>query len=197
MKISVNRNISNKELIEDLQRVAKIISPQKLTHKEYKKFGTYGNQTIIRNLGGWNNALEKAALEISINQTISEEELFQNLKEVWIKLGQQPSAIHMKKSISKYSGWRYADKYGSWRKALEAFIKYINSDTEENQEIESNVTDVTHVGALVNGFVEKEQGIEKESMELNDFIEISGDSYIDSHKEIEEVAHELKLFFHQ
>ena len=87
IKISVNRNITQEDLIQDLKKVAKEISPKKVTYKEYKELGSFGTQTILRHFGSWNAALEKCGLEMSVNQNISEIELFQNLKDVWIKIG--------------------------------------------------------------------------------------------------------------
>jgi len=44
--------------------------------------------------------------------------------------------MRLSQSFSKYSTERYINKFGTWRKALEAFVEFINSDNAQNQEIE-------------------------------------------------------------
>lgn len=36
--------------------------------------------------------------------------------------------------ISRYSTYQYEAKFGTWRKALEAFVEYVNSETGSDQE---------------------------------------------------------------
>ena len=70
---------------------------------------------------------------------ITEKELFENLEAVWISLGHVPGRRDMIKPLSRYSEKPYKNRYGSWRKALEAFVEYINSDLEEFPELEEDV----------------------------------------------------------
>lgn len=96
----------------------------------------------------------------------SEEDLFKNIEEIWIKLGRQPKYNEVKKPFSKFSAGIYDYRFGSWRKALEKFIQYINSDTGNDTEI-SEVTDETLV------VVDKNNGIHvkhKTKREISDRI---------------------------
>lgn len=70
----------------------------------------------------------------------TEEELFQNLEEVWIKLGRQPHYGEMTAPLSKYHRATYEKRYGTWRKALEKFIIYIKN--EENISSEQAIKDI-------------------------------------------------------
>lgn len=45
----------------------------------------------------------------------------------------------MTKPLSQYSVTPYMNKYGTWRKALEAFVEYINSDLNQTPEVEEDV----------------------------------------------------------
>jgi len=67
---------------------------------------------------------------------LSEDDLFNNLEEVWVKLGRQPRFTEMLIPLSKYTAQTYANKFGTWRKALERFVIYINNEesisTEES-----------------------------------------------------------------
>jgi hypothetical protein len=60
----------------------------------------------------------------SILVAISDQELFSNIQEVWIRLGRQPRKRDMAASSSRYSERPYARRFGSWRRALEAFVQW-------------------------------------------------------------------------
>ncbi len=132
LKVKKQVNISDEELMADIKRVALKIAPQKLTQKIYNRKGKFTSQTITERLG-WNKTLKALRLETSLDQDISEKELFDNLETLWIKLGHAPRRRDMVKPISKYSERPYLNKYGSWRKTLESFVEHINSDSTESQ----------------------------------------------------------------
>lgn len=141
--ISVKRNITNEELLEDLRRVSVEISPMKLSQSLYTMHGKYAAFTINERLG-WNKSIKQLGLEINVQPNISEEELFKNLEEVWIKIGRQPGRREMIRPLSKYSSGPYRNKYGSWRKALESFVSFINSEeniqeTEDKKVLEDGI----------------------------------------------------------
>jgi 5-methylcytosine-specific restriction endonuclease McrA len=136
-----NRNVPDEELLADLKRMAKILNKDSFSTREYDKHGgKFRSNTISIRFKGWNNGLEKAGLLMSMLQNIPENELFENLEKVWIELGAQPVSRDMKQSLSKYSAAPYLKKFGSWRKALEAFVLYINSNVEPEQEIEESIS---------------------------------------------------------
>ena len=121
-----HRNIPKEDLIADLQRVAKENQLSSVPQKLYGKQGKYTHKVFYSNFGSWNNALLAAGLEISSQRNIPNEELFANIESVWVAIGRQPTYTEMNTSISKYSTKPYESRFGSWRKALLAFIEYIN-----------------------------------------------------------------------
>ncbi len=121
-----NRNNTDRELLTDLKRVAKEINKNTITIEDYSKLGKFHPATIQRRFGGWLFALEKANLKKSRNYNISDEDLFKNIEELWIKLGRQPFYSNLKES--KFGATTYTNRFGGWRKALEAFIEYINNE---------------------------------------------------------------------
>lgn len=131
MKYELNnyhRNTPDQVLLDDLKNVAIKLGKDKITRSEYEENGKYSSGTLEKRFGNWNNALEKGGLQINVQRIISDEELFENIEEVWIKLGRQPLYDEIKQPLSKYSTFPYSKRFGSWRKALEAFIDFINSD---------------------------------------------------------------------
>lgn len=129
-----HRNTPDDELIADLKRVANELQKSP-TLDEYNERGSYHSTTLTRRFGGWFKALEIAGLGKTRSPlNISEEELFQNLEEVWIKLGRQPRYQEFQKPLSKYSAGTYENRFGSWRNALEKFVAYINHEENSSSE---------------------------------------------------------------
>lgn len=129
-----HNNIPEEDLLDDLKSVAKKIGKERITKSEYNSLGKYHSQTLYHRFGSWNEALQRAGLKISHYMSISNEECFENLEKVWEKLGKQPSYHDMHGPLSKYSGKPYVRLFGSWRKALETFVKYINEGEEDQKE---------------------------------------------------------------
>jgi hypothetical protein len=129
-----NRNTSDQELLDDLTRVAKKIGKNKVTINEYNERGMFHSTTLTRRFGSWFKSLEKAGLEKTRNLNISDEELFENIEAVWLKLGRQPRYKEMTKPLSKFSSGTYEKRYGTWRQTLEKFVEFINSEEIETQE---------------------------------------------------------------
>jgi len=122
-------NISNEEMITDLKRVAGIVNLESPTRESYDKYGKYHSATLCRKYGSWNNVLKFAGMKLNLNRKMSNEEMFEEIERIWIILGKQPTATDIKSGISKYSLASYVRRFGGWRKALEAFVDFINSDT--------------------------------------------------------------------
>lgn len=119
--------VSDGELIADLQNVAKSLDSDTVPQKKYGSLGTYDYSTLIRRFGSWNNALRVAGLRVSNEINISDERLFENLLNLWQHLGRQPRRSELASEPSTISQTPYNRRFGSWTAALEAFVKYANS----------------------------------------------------------------------
>lgn len=132
-----NRNVPDSELIDDLKRIAEILGLNKISSRQYNDNGSkYTAGTIATRFGTWNKALEKAGLNLVHERCVSDEDLFKNLEDVWLDVGKQPTFRNMKPPASKYSTYQYIAKFGSWINALEAFIEFINSNTDSEKEMQ-------------------------------------------------------------
>jgi len=123
-----NLHLTEEELIQDLIRVSKELKKKSVTTEEYKIYGHYSISSFASKFGSWFKALERVGLEKTRNLGVTEEEYFTNLEEVWAKLGRQPKSDDMHKPLSKYSAGAYEYRFGTWIKALEKFIDYINKE---------------------------------------------------------------------
>ncbi|MDZ4689418.1 MAG: HNH endonuclease [Planctomycetaceae bacterium] len=122
------RGQSDDDVLADLRRCAHELGRDTLTTAEYEEIGKGSPSTIARRFGSWPKALELAGLGPSRSKIgISEDELFANLKSVWTQLGRQPVYHEMKQPLSNYSVRTYESRFGSWTKALFAFVKWVNS----------------------------------------------------------------------
>lgn len=134
-----NLNLSDDELIGDLQKVAERLHKIAVTQAEYSEHGKYSPGSFVRRFGSWFKALETAGLKHTRIWGVKNEQYFENLEEMWLKLGRQPHYRDVQKPFSKYSTGAYERRFGSWRKALEAFV---NSANEETSGVPSGVKPV-------------------------------------------------------
>lgn len=127
-----NRNLDDSDLLKDLKAVRDYLSTlkQNITFRKYKDLGKYSPQTMAERFGSWNKALEKAGIVVSDHKNIPLSDLFENIEYVWRHKGRQPTIRDMKGELSKYSDSAYLSRFSTWRKALEAFIDFIDGDRE-------------------------------------------------------------------
>ncbi len=131
--------IQNDDLIKDLIRVANLLKKDSITREEYNAFGKYSSQTFLKKFQTWFAALNAAGLKKTRNFKVTNEEYFKNIEMIWGKLGRQPNYSEIQKPFSAYCSGAYEKRFGSWRKALEAFINFINTNHETTEN--SNLID--------------------------------------------------------
>lgn len=128
------RGASDEDILDDLRRVAKILSKETVTYAEYRHHGKCSPGTIVRRFGSWNAGLEKASLRIKIQRDISDDDLFENLEKMWIRLGRQPRYSEVTYPFSKYSNVTYDKRFGKFSEALKQFVVWVNSDQDPHQQ---------------------------------------------------------------
>jgi Homing endonuclease associated repeat/HNH endonuclease len=116
-------SVSRDEVISDLQQVAGIVNQGTVTVKQYAEHGQF-SKAVARHFGSWRQALAASGLATSKNfyERASDDQLFENLEVVWQSLGRAPVAVEMDSLPSRFSKHRYKRRFGTWRKALEAFV---------------------------------------------------------------------------
>lgn len=164
-------NIPTDEMLEDIRRVASSLNKQTLTQQEYENHGgKFSCSTICKKFdGSWFKAIESVGLERSRPYGVSEEEYFQNLEEIWIKLGRQPFYREIEKPFSKFSSGAYERRFGSWRKALEAFVTYMNAEEGESNPIEPITEAATLAPSVIRTpSLEKSSFVHKTKRQVSD-----------------------------
>lgn len=142
-----DNKISDKLLIEDMQRVSKLLNEKNITQSQYNSKGIYCAATLSMRLGGsWNKAKERAGLEAGAYINPNEIELLDNLKRIWLILGRQPKMKEVTRPFSDFNYGTYYNKFGSWALTLSAFVAYIQNE-EISTKAQSNLSrvDSTHL----------------------------------------------------
>jgi hypothetical protein len=137
-----HRDVPDDELLADLRRVGQELGKSRVTFREYNEKGRFTASTLAGRFGSWNAAIDKAELQRTINRNISDEELFENLVQVWTALGRQPRSRDLRPGPSRFSWNTYAYRFKSWRRALAAFVQWAN---------EGQVPSPANAGAQKNG----------------------------------------------
>jgi 5-methylcytosine-specific restriction endonuclease McrA len=111
---------------------------------EYEHYGKFSTVLIPRRCGSWKAAIQRAGLTVSplYHERATSEQLFENLEHLWESLGRQPRRADFVKPLSTYSSDVYANRFGSFRKALEAFVASFESHEPERFEKPTQETTV-------------------------------------------------------
>lgn len=129
--------IDVEDMIKDLQDVANRIGKKSITSTEYSQYGKYSRDIFLRKFGSWNNALKNSGLDPfdhplggGTKNRVSEYACLEEIERMWITFGRQPTTTDINNGLSKYSLHTYERRFGSWRKALEFFVAYMNGEQE-------------------------------------------------------------------
>lgn len=133
LSVTKRQAIPLAELIGDLRHVADQLNSASPTQSAYDTSGHFSHDVFVRAFGSWREALMAAKLDPThVRETADAESLFGNLASVWERLGSPPKKSEMRKPLSNYSPGPYVRLYGSWRRALEAFVAATNDAPEES-----------------------------------------------------------------
>lgn len=123
-----HRNVPDGVLLDELRRVARFVGSDTATIDQFNAHAKFSSSTLARRFGSWSKALEAAGLKKTRNLNISDEQLFENLVSIWLKLGRQPRYQDLARAGSLYSAGTYENRFGSWRQGLEALVGWANRD---------------------------------------------------------------------
>jgi len=130
------REITREDLVGDLRRVANELGRNYISFKEYRKLGRWSERPFIRVFGNWRAALEAAGLHRhpNLHERLSDDQLLENIEAVWVALGRQPSYNDIHKPLSAFSASTYLNRFGTWRRTLEAFVDWVNDTASQQTE---------------------------------------------------------------
>ncbi len=122
---------TDEALLDELRRVSVVLESDPLTQVAFTKTSRKVHaQTLIRRFGSWKETLAKAGLDHRFRTRIhTEQASLENIAEVWTHYGRPPAYQEMFQPPSKIQGKTYIYRWGTWRKALKAFVDW--ADAEE------------------------------------------------------------------
>ncbi len=127
-----NRKRNKDELIEELKRVSAKTKAKTLTVRQFQVSSELTVGPYLREFGSWLNALKEAGLEpAEMGKRYSDEECFENLLTVWAYYGRAPKHKEMSLPPSVVGPKGYVGRWGTWTKALYAFVERVETDPDE------------------------------------------------------------------
>lgn len=121
MDIPPGVDASDSDLIDDLVRVTELLGKTP-SQVEYEEHGKYSKSTLYRRFNGWNDAIERAGLEVNESKPgyyATDDEIIEDLDRV---LSKYKSAVpaQVYDEDGRYSWQTVTRRFGSWPKALRA-----------------------------------------------------------------------------
>lgn len=116
---------SKSELIEKLREHASSSGRAFVSGRGFEMATGISESTIVNHFGTWAEFCKEAGLSPRYRRTLTREELFENLGQVWTKLGRQPRAKEMKQSLSPISISRYHKEFQlTWYEVCLQFLSW-------------------------------------------------------------------------
>lgn len=132
MRHQTGKSVTIQQVIEELQSVASKLGRADLTVEDFNSHSQFSVSTIRCYFKTWRAALEAAGLKARPTSVrYSDEECFENLLNVWTHYGRPPKYRDMNSAPSAVGGKAYVGRWGTWVKALEAFVERVNLDTSQ------------------------------------------------------------------
>jgi Homing endonuclease associated repeat len=121
MRNQKGRNLSQKEILEEIKRVAKQIGNKRITVKVFNQISTFNASTVRSKFGSWDNALRQAGITLYSEDNLEKTKIkyLGLLKTATKKLGvDSPSLADYDKLKLGTSSQVIRKFFGSWTNAL-------------------------------------------------------------------------------
>lgn len=117
------------QVLESLRGLAVQLGRENLTVDDVSRHLPFGGDRLRRGWGSARKAFEAAGLpSTALGKRFSDDECFENMLEVWTHYGRPPTYREMSLSPSKVGAKAYCARFGTWSRALAAFVERANTD---------------------------------------------------------------------
>lgn len=131
MRSQPGRVISNEEILTQIRDIAARLGKASLAGADIMANSEISQSLLFRRFGSVSAALRQAGVEqVSHGRRHTEDEVFENLLEVWTHYGRPPTVSEMDRPPSTVGKNTYIKRFGGWRKALKAFVERANSEID-------------------------------------------------------------------
>lgn len=124
---------SEDDFFKDVKSVALRLNVESITLGVYRDHGRYDATQMLRTYHSWDIILKKSGLSstkfrIGQGKQINDKELLEEIMRVWDEIQRQPKTSDFHDGKFRFSLNTYIRRFGSWRKSLETFEKWIDED---------------------------------------------------------------------
>jgi hypothetical protein len=131
MRNQKGRDLCDEDLLAELRRIAQFLGRNDLTIDDINSHSVVGQGIFRKRFGTTRIAMERAGLTIRPqSRRYTDDECFENLYEVWRHYGRRPSFSEINRPPSKVGGEAYIRRFGTWMKALAAFVERVNAEPD-------------------------------------------------------------------
>ena len=128
--------LTRETVIEGLRAYAAEFPGTPVTQKEIASRLGVDKSNITRKFGKWQDLLSEVGISsVPLGRRYTDEECYENIVALWTHYGRQPSFAELNRLPSTVGSKAYVRRWGGWRAALGAFIKYVNQEPLADQEI--------------------------------------------------------------
>ena len=121
---------SKQEVLAAINVTAIKLKTDVLTLQEFEAHTGIDGGPVRRIFGTWKNALSEAGLaQSALGKRYTDEDCFENMLAVWTHCGRPPQHNEMNSSPSIVGSKAYVRRWGTWRKALAAFVERVNCES--------------------------------------------------------------------
>jgi hypothetical protein len=160
----VIHKMTNDEILDALRSLARQLGKAELTVSDVEENLDFARGTLIKRWGSSRKAFEAAGIGVStMGRRYTDEECFSNLLEVWTHYGRPPQYREMGLSPSNVGGKAYVLRFGSWNKALAAFVDRVNADEDVNTTTDAVPKEDSQIESTIKQI---SYGVEKDSRDI-------------------------------
>lgn len=139
--LSNRPQMSDSDILVALKKLSERLGKKQLTVREVESHLPISFHRLQRGWGSARAAFETAGLTVaSVGHRYSDDDCFENLLDVWTHYGRPPTYREMSEPPSKVGGKAYTLRFGTWNKALSAFVHRANGGADQDVESTTSQT---------------------------------------------------------
>lgn len=124
-----NLSKTREEILSAIAATAAKLQKDTITIQELLAHTGITGTPVRRVFGSWKLALIAAGMSQSpLAKRYTDEQCFENMLAVWTHYGRPPQHNEMNQAPSQVGSKAYVRRWGTWRKALQAFVQRVNGD---------------------------------------------------------------------
>lgn len=140
--ISYRKPATKEEVVSELQRVSKLLKSEQFGRTQFNTNSIFSDHIVRKTFGTWHKAMMEAGLSTNpLGKRYSDDECLENLLKVWCHYGRQPKHREMLVFPSEIGPKAYTSRWGTWIKAIYAFVKQVDNDIKNQDSPGDDISD--------------------------------------------------------